>query len=114
MARRLDAHSAGRSKLVPFLRGESAQQRHDRRFASAIAGKDSLETWCQANSATLRVANNSEHWIVRMGAHVVEWWPRTAKLVHDKDWERGVHTHDVHQVIAQCARLRARWNGGDR
>jgi hypothetical protein len=38
------------------------------------------------------------HWQVKRGPILIEWWPRTAKMVVNKQWNKGVHVHDVTQL----------------
>lgn len=38
------------------------------------------------------------------GTKIAEWWPSSAKLVLNKDWDNGIHTHDVDQLINELAR----------
>ena len=46
-----------------------------------------------------RLLNEGEHWQVKANDKAYDWWPRTAKLVINQNWKRGVHVHDYTQLI---------------
>jgi hypothetical protein len=52
------------------------------------------------------IKNEGHHWIFQRDKLRAEWWPSSAKLVFDKNWNRGVHTHDYKQVLQLIER---RW-----
>lgn len=98
-----DRRSLGRSRVAPFIPGESKFDRHARR--KHIACEMRAEAIAQAEQLgfAVRILNNGEHWQFSNGRTVIEWWPSSAKLVRDKKWERGVHAHDVTQVLKMLA-----------
>jgi hypothetical protein len=93
-----DKHDGGRSDEVPFVPGESAKERHQRRFEFAVDNRGEMRKFCMEHEIEFKMANNREHWIFIKGTQVVEWWPRTAKLVINKKWEDGIHTHSPGMV----------------
>ena len=58
------------------------------------------------NWISLVVTNKGHHWSfyahnAKSGdSQLFEWWPASAKLVIAKQWKKGIHVHDVTQVIA--------------
>lgn len=94
-----DVESAGKSVLVPRRRRETMEQRHNRRYRSAIEMVNWVRNKCAWNGWSLRVTNNGQHWQFRFGNRLAEWWPSSAKLIFDKKWKKGVHVHDWEQAL---------------
>jgi hypothetical protein len=94
-----DVRSVGRSKIVPFIPGEAAMDRHDRRKNENLKRADTMRTWCRAVDVSFKISNDGHHWRFRSGDRFAEWWPSSAKLVRQGDYDRGIHVHDVHQAI---------------
>jgi len=98
-----DKYRAGRSKIVPYLPGESPSQRHERRKVSAEKNEQWLrEVLCELG-VTLTVHNEGHHWKMVSESMVAEWWPSSAKLVFNKKYHLGNHCHDHEQVAAKIA-----------
>lgn len=94
-----DRASAGGSRVVPYRRGESFQQRHERRLRVNAKSISWLRHWCCAHDIQFDVTNGQHHWSFRGDGWLVEWWPSSAKLIVDKEWDNGVHVHDWRQVV---------------
>lgn len=78
--------------------------RHEKRFKTAIATRQPLWKWCDANRVQMAVTNQSEHWTFSFaGELLAEWWPRTAKFVVYKRYDEGIHVHDWKQVTRLLA-----------
>jgi hypothetical protein len=101
-----DSYKAGRSKLVPYVRGEDASRRHGRRLSANNRSREIVEEWCEKHGITLTVTNGSHHWKFEKGKKIAEWWPSSAKLVINKRWGSGIHTHDWEQLMKI---LETRW-----
>lgn len=101
-----DSRSAGRSSIAPYLPGEPAQQRHERRKRAAQENESQLRAALESIGYTLAISNEGQHWAMRCkrNGDLWEWWPSTAKLVHGKQWARGVHCHDWQQVMREIGR----------
>ena len=97
--RRSDATSAGKSEEVPYIEGESASDRHQRRLDAAQAALAEVAPWCEEHGVCLTVSNDGHHWRFNIGGGVAEWWPSSAKLVFDKKWDDGVHVHGTKQLL---------------
>lgn len=95
-------------EICKRVSGESWRERHYRR--KQIANSDQsvgiLQEFCDANGLTLAIRNQNHHFTVRRpedeaGRHLAQWWPQTAKLVFWSQWRKGVHCHDVKQLIGE-------------
>jgi hypothetical protein len=96
-----DRRKAGRSSLVPFRKGESGAKRHARRHALNLQRESEVRRGCQSLGLTLQIKNDGHHWCFSRGAFLAEWWPSSAKLVINKQWENGIHCHDHQQVLRE-------------
>jgi hypothetical protein len=94
-----DSESAGRSRLVPYRKGESASDRHARRKYSNLKWKNKLRLWASAAGYLVQIKNDDHHWILTKETTRVEWWPSSVKLVFDQQWKVGIHCHDYQQLI---------------
>lgn len=92
--RRKDVFGFKPSKLVPFIRDEEPRARHNRRLAYNLALFDEAGGWCQEHGITLELKNEGQHWRFRYRETVIDWWPSTAKLLINRDWENGYHIYD--------------------
>lgn len=77
----------------------SSKARHAARLQANLSGRASVEGWCSGRGVGLRITNGGHHWQFRRGAKLVEWWPSSAKLVMNKRWNHGIHTHGYDQVL---------------
>ena len=105
MARYKDIKGAGRSQLVPFKPGEHPTARHERRLRENLAMQPRVLEWCQQRGLAWRITNAGHHWQIRGGKLFVEWWPSSAKLVFNKRYDKGIHVHDVDQLIDQLEKV---------
>jgi hypothetical protein len=56
------------------------------------------EQWCLERGLSLSISNEGHHWKLQGTTLLAEWWPSSAKLVFDKQYERGIHCHDIEQL----------------
>ena len=94
-----DREQVGRSDVVPFRHCEPAKARHDRRKRTAEDLGDRILAWCHSRNITLEIKNDFHHWVFTVGQKKAEWWPSTAKLVLNRDYNNGIHAHDWKQVV---------------
>lgn len=95
-----DRYRLGKSDTVPYISNESWNERHQRRKDAALERKAEVDTWCRKNKWTIRIANNGHHWIFKtVKLKMVEWFPSSGKLVIGKQWRKGIHIHDVDQLL---------------
>jgi hypothetical protein len=99
-----DQKSVGASKSVPYLPHESAADRHRRRLFAAIGESGRVDEWCKRYGCFLTISNDGHHWTIETPSFEAEWWPSSGKLVFDREYQRGIHTHDVQQLLAQLNR----------
>lgn len=94
-----DTRSIGSSRLIPFLPGENAKDRHARRLAENLAARENMEQWCRDRGVCFRVTNRGHHWLFTLPlGEVADWWPSSAKLVWNKQFAKGIHVHDYEQA----------------
>lgn len=103
-----DTRSAGRSKLVPFVPGEDPGLRHERRLNANLSRQEEVRGWCQLAGVKLSIKNDGHHWRFVRGKQEAEWWPSSAKLVLQRNYDRGIHVHDHLQALS---RLRKHFPG---
>jgi hypothetical protein len=115
MAKFKDKEKAGRSKVIPFDPSEDHRDRHVRRKEANLQMQDHLEKWCDANGLRMVVTNEGHHWSFyahdakRGDPQLFEWWPASAKMVIAQQYRKGIHVHDITQVIKIAeSRLRDR------
>lgn len=109
-----DKHSAGSSDRVPFIPDEDPKDRHARRLHAALKDFDKVVEWCVANRWELDLKNRGQHWVFTRDKCIVEWWPSSAKLVIDKNWNDGIHCHDYNQALVILHRVDGEANEEDR
>ncbi len=102
-----DVQLAGRSSLVPYRRGEDPQQRHARRLHRNLHYEAHVREWCRGHGFALRISNEGHHWQLTKDKFVAEWWPSSAKLVFNKQWNQGCHCHDYRQALEMIERVYA-------
>ena len=93
-----DVRSLGRSSVVPYVEGEDPMLRHERRRKSNLAYADILSKWCKENGWDMAIKSEGHHWIFNKGKMHAEWWPSSAKLVMNMQYNAGYHCHDYLQV----------------
>lgn len=98
--------ASSKARLCEYRNGESAEARHDRRYETAQKYQAVAKAWAEKHGWTFTVANDGHHFIFRrpgdpQDTPFAQWWPRSAKLVIQCQWKRGIHAHDVMQVIRE-------------
>ncbi len=87
-------------RIMRTIRGESAKDRHYRRLQTNKEHQDKFKAWAEADkNIEYRILNNGEHWQVKTAGKQFDWWPRSAKLIIDCQWKKGIHCHDYTQFI---------------
>lgn len=110
MARYSDIRGVGRSKLIPRKQGETPEVRHERRLKANLSMKATLAAWCCERGVSLNTTNGGHHWQFR-GKLLADWWPSSAKLVINTKYDRGLHVHDVTQVMCELEKVLGRNDG---
>lgn len=99
MAKYKDNSKSRFKAQIRHIDGEASGDRHDRRQLHNVGRLGRLRGYCNSNGFDLTVTNEEIHWQIKRGKITIDWWPRTAKMVVNKQWERGIHVHDVGQII---------------
>ena len=99
MAKYRDKIKVGNSELCPFVPGEDVKARHKRRKNTNLKNAIVVGDACLRLGVTLKLYNECHHWQVTKGFKLIDWWPSSAKLVINKEWEKGIHCHDYKQFI---------------
>jgi len=99
MTRYDDNRKAGRSETIPFIEGERACDRHQRKKDTNLGKLPEIFEWCKEQGLLLKVLNEGYHWVFKKKDwFVADWWPSSAKLVIGRQWDKGIHCHDHNQV----------------
>jgi len=101
---RHDKHSAGRSQIIPHRKCEGPKDRHERRLTVNLRNKQIVEQWCADNGVVIKINNQGHHWMFSQSKKIVEWWPSSAKLIINKQWNNGIHIHDYEQALVVLKR----------
>ncbi len=94
-----DVKNLGRSRIAPYKENETVSERHERRKNINAKRKRHLSTWCQINGIKIEIKNDNHHWILTRGKNRAEWYPSSAKLVINQQWNKGIHCHDYQKLI---------------
>lgn len=83
-----------------FGPNDSFRERHKKRKQEANRLHLSAGLAFLHLGAWLKVSNDGHHWsIVKPGGLNWQWWPSTAKLVIDEDWNSGIHIHTWQDIF---------------
>lgn len=93
-----------RSKLVPFIPGEAASDRHGRRLVFNLRREHLVKDWATKCGINLWISNRGHHWRFKKGKAIAEWWPSSARLVRQQKYDNPLHVHDYHQAIASITK----------
>jgi hypothetical protein len=83
-------------------------ERHTRRLHSNLRYEAEVSEWCRRRGFALRITNQGHHWQLKKDRFLAEWWPSSAKLVINKQWNRGYHCHDFRQAMEFIERAYAK------
>ncbi len=96
---RKDKKFLGRSKLIPYIPGEVAIKRHSRRLAINISYWEVFHDYLHRHNFNCSQSQDQEHWTIYNGKEYYEFWPRSAKLIRNRKYRHGIHSHDILQVL---------------
>ena len=88
-----------RSRHVPYRQNESWQQRHERRLQFNVGREEAVRAWAQRHGIQLVISNHGHHWRFKRGRRTAEWWPSSARLVLQRDYQKDHHVHDHEQAM---------------
>jgi hypothetical protein len=98
---KFDQRKAGKSDLVPFIAGETEDERHARRLQVNLAAFKEVRKEAAKRGLSIKTFHDGHHWKFTKPEFLAEWWPSSAKLVFNQDWDHGVHAHDWKQVMQE-------------
>jgi len=75
------------------------RRRRQRRLDRNKSAADQAKTWADRHGFAFRVNNDGHHWMWQKGKLVAEWWPSSAKLVVNRNYQGSSHAHDWTAVI---------------
>jgi len=88
------------AEICKYKKGEDAKDRHARRIQTNNEHADKLRNFCKSNGFSIDIKNEGQHWQIKHNGITIDWWPATAKLVVNQQFDKGIHVHDISQVIA--------------
>src|SRR5437588_13027474 len=94
-----DSVGAGRSRIVPYYRGEDFRMRHARRLSANLEQEANVRRWCGQRGLTLRITNEGHRWQITDGGFLAEWCPSSGQLLIGKKWLDRHHWHDDKQAL---------------
>jgi len=71
-----------------------------------------VREWCRGHAFALRISNEGHHWQLNEDKFLAEWWPSSAKLVINKQWNQGRHYHDYRQALEMIERVYVKMHNG--
>lgn len=100
-----DIASVGKSELVPYKHNEDVKRRHMRRLGHALKNKSEVGEWCQERYIQFKVTNSGHHWQFRRENVNCDWWPSSAKFIHNQKFKKGLHVHDFQQLTDRLVEI---------
>lgn len=96
------------STVAPFIPGEDAQDRHQRRLEVALEMVDTARARLAELGLTLKISpDGGQHWQVRdRDGRIAEWWPQTGRFVALGNYGRPQKFHDVLGFVGAVRRGR--------
>jgi hypothetical protein len=80
---------------------EYKRQRRERRMERTAGRESQVRAWAERQGCSLRVLNDGHHWLFQKPGFMAEWWPSSARLAVNQDYDRHIHApHWVDVVTA--------------
>jgi hypothetical protein len=79
---------------------EYKRRRRERRIKRTGQSEAEVRRWAEQRGLALRVLNDGNHWLFQKAGFVAEWWPSSAKLVMDRNYDRDHHAPHWAEVRA--------------
>lgn len=106
--RRSPMQGAPRSEICPFVPGEAAGDRHQRRMETAVEmeARARRELNDRDPDLVLVVHAGGSHWQVKEGRRIVaQWWPQSGRFVPGERYGEARKAHDVEQMLRLIGEL---------
>jgi hypothetical protein len=78
---------------------EYKRQRRQRRMGRTAHQEVQVRDWAEEHGCSLRVLNEGHHWLFQKPGFTAEWWPRSAKLAVNRDYQGAYHTPHWRDVL---------------
>jgi hypothetical protein len=96
------------STLCPYIPGEEAGDRHQRRMETAVEMEDRARHECEDRGLSLVTHANGSHWQVKDGKRIVaQWWPQSGRFVPGERYDRASKAHDIEQMLWRLGKVLA-------
>jgi hypothetical protein len=79
---------------------EHLRRRRGRRTSRTSELEAEIRLWAEQRACSLRVLNRGHHWLFQRAGFAAEWWPGSAKLAVNRDYERTYQAPHWVDVIA--------------
>jgi len=86
------------AEICKYKRDERSGDRHNRRLETNKQYADKLRNYCRSNGLSFEIKNEGLHWQIKRGEVTIDWWPSTAKMVVNQQYDQGIHVHDITQI----------------
>src|SRR3989440_12660600 len=70
---------------------EYKRLRRDQRMERTPELDSQVRAWAEQHGCSLRVLNDGHHWLFQKAGFTAEWWPSSAKLAGNRDYDRDHH-----------------------
>lgn len=67
------------------------RRRRARRIDRTARAEPQVRAWAEQHGCSLRVLNDGHHWLLEKPGFIAEWWPSSAKLVLNRDYDHDYH-----------------------
>ena len=78
---------------------EYKRQRRGRRMQRTSGLESEVRAWTERQGCAVRVLNDGHHWLFQKPGFVAEWWPSSARLAVNRDYDRHIHAPHWAEVV---------------
>ena len=75
------------------------RQRRARRMERTARLEDQVAAWASQHRCSLRVLSGGHHWLIQKPGFMAEWWPSSARLAVNRDYDRLIHAPNWADVV---------------
>jgi hypothetical protein len=84
-----------------LLPEEYKKQRRERRMERTSRLEAQARVWAERYGCSLRVLNDGHHWLFQKPGFMAEWWPSSARLAVNRDYDRHIHAPHWAEVLTE-------------
>src|SRR2546421_1475228 len=92
---------------------EYKRLRRDQRMERTPELESQVRAWAEQLRCSLRVLNDGHHWLFQKPGFMAEWWPSSARLAVNWEYDRyhhGPHWADAVAVLLTVVSVQGRQN----